>query len=74
VPIYEYECNDCGHAFEFLVRGEEKAVCPACGRAHLTRAMSAPAAHTGVTRDPSCPSHGMCNSPHCGGGGCGLGM
>ena len=55
MPIYEYECNDCGQAFEFLMRGEEKAVCPACGKSHLTRALSVPAAHTTVSRDPTCP-------------------
>lgn len=33
MPIYEYECPDCGHRFERLqpVTAEEVEVCPNCG-------------------------------------------
>ncbi|MCX7428258.1 MAG: zinc ribbon domain-containing protein, partial [Planctomycetia bacterium] len=48
MPIYEYVCRDCGHQFEWLVRGEEKPSCPSCGRERLTKQLSVPAAHTGA--------------------------
>ena len=32
MPIYEYECPDCGGRFEALQKmGEETAPCPQCG-------------------------------------------
>lgn len=72
MPIYEYTCDHCGNEFELLIRGEEKPACPSCGKVRLTRAMSVPAAHTAVTRDPACPAKSSCGMPHCGGGGCGM--
>ena len=47
MPIYEYTCKDCGSDFELLIRGEEKPVCPSCGKTHLTKSFSVPAAHSG---------------------------
>jgi putative FmdB family regulatory protein len=33
MPIYEYECSDCGRTFEKLQSLEERvALCPACGK------------------------------------------
>jgi putative FmdB family regulatory protein len=72
MPIYEYTCDDCGSEFELLIRGEEKPACPSCGKGRVTRSLSVPAAHTGTTRDPSCPARNACGMPHCGGGGCGM--
>jgi putative FmdB family regulatory protein len=41
MPIYGYECNDCGHDFEKLVRAAgEKPACPACESRDLTRQLS----------------------------------
>lgn len=32
MPIYEYECRQCGHKFELLVRsGDERPNCGSCG-------------------------------------------
>ena len=32
MPIYEYECRDCGGRYELLRKmGEETAPCPQCG-------------------------------------------
>jgi putative FmdB family regulatory protein len=72
MPIYEYTCNDCGHEFELLLRGSEIPECPSCGRQHLAKSMSVPAAHTGGSRDPSCPAKGSCGMSRCEGGGCGM--
>ena len=45
MPIYEYQCDDCGTRFERLIRrlsapGAEKALCPKCGESHLTQQVS----------------------------------
>jgi putative FmdB family regulatory protein len=41
MPIYEYKCEDCGHQFETLVRGNEEINCPKCKGKNLTRLLSA---------------------------------
>ena len=42
MPLYEYQCDSCCHAFEYLVMGEdhEPTNCPECGENKLTRLMS----------------------------------
>jgi putative FmdB family regulatory protein len=41
VPIYEFECEECGERFEELVAaGAESAVCPACGARETRRLLS----------------------------------
>jgi putative FmdB family regulatory protein len=41
MPIYEYQCLDCGHTFEKLQSLQESpASCPACGK-EARRVMSA---------------------------------
>jgi putative FmdB family regulatory protein len=30
MPIYEYECRDCKHRFEAIVRLSEASACPPC--------------------------------------------
>lgn len=44
MPIYEYQCNGCGHHFEKLQKmSEPKLVdCPECGAPELNKLMSAP--------------------------------
>jgi putative FmdB family regulatory protein len=42
VPIYEFECSDCGSRFEELVAGPlEAVVCPECGGERVARRFSA---------------------------------
>ena len=66
MPIYEYTCKDCGSDFELLIRGAEKPKCPTCGKAHLTKSFSVPAAHSASsTKELPCRETG------CGMGGCG---
>ncbi|MEN6452317.1 MAG: zinc ribbon domain-containing protein [Thermoguttaceae bacterium] len=69
MPIYEYACLDCGREFEELVRGSELPACPACGRGHVERQMSAPAGHV-VGGTSSCPARDVCPSSHCCGPNC----
>ena len=68
MPIFEYQCDDCGTKFEKLMRrvAEPDGVdCPSCGHGHVTTQVSSFAARTtGMSKDaaPSCPS-GMCATP-----------
>lgn len=41
MPIYEFECEECGARFEELVRAEGKAPCSACGSERTRRLYSA---------------------------------
>jgi putative FmdB family regulatory protein len=41
MPIYEFECEDCGARFEELVGAEATAACPACGAQRTRRLYSA---------------------------------
>ena len=48
MPLYEYTCRECGHAFEVLQRmGErgEELRCPACGEIGADRQLSTFAGH-----------------------------
>lgn len=42
MPIFEYECNACGHQFEFLVLPASKdgPACPECHSADLEKQLS----------------------------------
>jgi len=50
MPIYDYECADCGFIFEVIADGgSHPPVCPSCGREKTKRLMAAPAIH--ITTD-----------------------
>lgn len=53
MPIYEYECRGCGHAFELLVRGEMTPACPECEGEDLQKLISLPRVHSETTRQQS---------------------
>ncbi len=40
MPIYEYACSDCGHAFEALVRSSTVPQCPSCQSTALEKQLS----------------------------------
>ena len=44
MPIYEYECKNCGHVFDVLQKMSENPLteCPECGRPDLRKLLSAP--------------------------------
>ena len=69
MPIYEYQCNDCQHHFETLIRGEESAQCPSCGSERLQKLISAHAIGHGVP-DTACGAAPCSSAPACGSGGC----
>jgi putative FmdB family regulatory protein len=40
MPIYDYNCKACGHAFEALVRSSDTPTCPECGSTDLEKCVS----------------------------------
>jgi putative FmdB family regulatory protein len=40
MPLFEYECRSCGHAFEALVIGSQKPACPKCKSEDLQKRVS----------------------------------
>ena len=42
MPIFDYVCDDCGHAFELLIRGSEAPACPRCESRAVTKQLSLP--------------------------------
>ncbi len=57
MPIYEFTCSECGHAFEAIVpRPGAKAPCPECGSKKVKQGFSAPAAFSGRDSGESAPS------------------
>jgi putative FmdB family regulatory protein len=40
MPIYEFECEECGERFEELVASGRSAACPSCGFEHTRRLLS----------------------------------
>jgi putative FmdB family regulatory protein len=50
MPLYEYECAVCAHAFERMVavnRRDAKQACPECGAGKVARKVSTFAAQSG---------------------------
>ncbi len=41
MPLRDFTCNACGHAFERLLRGDAAPACPNCGASDLRRELSA---------------------------------
>ena len=44
MPIYEYECRECGHVFDALQKMSDAPLsdCPDCGKPELRKLLSAP--------------------------------
>lgn len=40
MPLYEYECRQCHHHFELLVREQTVLACPSCQSADLDKQLS----------------------------------
>ena len=75
MPIYEYICKNCDHAFELLVMGKKKPQCPQCDSRRLDKQWSVFAATeheiTPTMERPADVSCGSCGDPR-GPGSCGF--
>lgn len=73
MPLFEYQCRDCGKPFEAFVTAERTPACPACHGVNLSKLLS----RLGMvgTSSSSTPSDGcaMPQMPMCGTGRCGCG-
>ena len=73
MPIYEYQCRKCGHAFEKLVlkTSDGAKKCPKCGAPSPAKQFSSFAAATAPApaAAPPCAS-GACGSGSCATGSC----
>jgi len=68
MPIYGYECKECGHQFQTLVRSSEKTpACPSCESKDLTRQLSliAAPAKGGSDAPAACEMGGGCGPCGC---------
>ena len=67
MPLYEYECQECEHTFETLVRDKEPAACPQCHKKRIQRLLSVPAKPPKSDGLPmACNSTGPPCGPRCG--------
>ena len=71
MPIHEFGCTSCNHAFEELVPIGGTANCPACGSAKVERRMSLPARPATAGQPVDFSSLGPPAGGCCGGGACG---
>ncbi|OAT81439.1 FmdB family zinc ribbon protein [Desulfotomaculum copahuensis] len=70
MPIYDFECRQCGHKFTLLtgVSERDKATCPACGSSDLRQLISGCAVKvSGGSGSGS--AGGGCGGGHAGHGG-----
>lgn len=47
MPLYEYQCDSCGHRFELIRKFSDPPfeVCPECGKSPVRKLISAPGIH-----------------------------
>ncbi|MBI5442827.1 MAG: zinc ribbon domain-containing protein [Deltaproteobacteria bacterium] len=75
MPVYEYRCESCGHAFEELIlRGPEPSACPVCGSPvhKLFSSFSYQAANEGCADLPKGEQRDLCTECRREGGACPL--
>jgi putative FmdB family regulatory protein len=62
MPLFEYQCRDCGRGFEAFVTAERQPACPGCGGSSLARLLSSPGmvGAASVKRQDSGPPAGGC--------------
>ena len=70
MPLFEFDCEDCGKISELLVRSDTNVQCAHCNSTRLTKRLSVFSAQT--VKLPSCASECPSFSKSGCGGGCGL--
>jgi len=64
MPIFEYTCQDCGHAFEDLIFGDERPQCPECESDRAEKRFSAFAVPSQASNPMPAPGAcGTCGDP-----------
>ena len=62
MPIYEYECRNCGDECELLIFSRDEPVCPHCGSQDMEKKMSSFGFSVGgKTRSQSSGSSASCS-------------
>lgn len=57
MPVYEYQCQECGEKFEQLVLNQRQAddlTCPHCGAKKISKLFSVFGGSSGKASGPSC--------------------
>ena len=77
MPIYEYQCEQCGEKFEYLAKrlSDKPAACPECNAETLKKLLSTFSPNANVARMPEPPACSTGNCPTgtcCPTGGCSL--
>ena len=62
MPLYEFECLDCGRQFEALVRDSTPPACPGCEGTHLERLLSLFSVSSESTRQSNLKTARQANS------------
>ena len=65
MPIFEFDCDECGEPFEKLVRStsKDKVACPTCGSTRVKKKLSAFAAKmSGGSSASSRSDSGSCST------------
>lgn len=62
MPLYEYECRDCHHSFELLVREQTVLACPSCESAAIEKQLSVFAVGAESPKFSSRPTAAPCGS------------
>jgi putative FmdB family regulatory protein len=67
MPLFEFECSECGEPFEELVRSAsavDEVVCPCCGSQHVRKQISTFASKVsgGSSISTYGPSSASCNT------------
>lgn len=74
MPIYEFQCEECQHKFDYLARNtaDRAKKCPKCGAKKLTKQFSTFSQTLAGSGGASC-SLGSCATPTCATGACPFG-
>jgi len=64
MPLFTYDCADCGFTKEILIYKDDKITCPNCGSENFTKRLSRPRIIMGCMRAPDEPSTPVTPDPN----------
>lgn len=65
MPIYEFECEQCGEFFEQLIFGRDEPECPKCGAGKVRKTISSCVAKVSDGANASSSGCTSCKGGHC---------